>query len=79
MTSEAASSHPPHLSAIQRLNLIRTLNALPGPQFEELAFSLTPPPGVLLPNFAAQGNRTSTLLQWLAQPLAKVTKSPASV
>ncbi|MEA5451933.1 tetratricopeptide repeat protein [Leptolyngbya sp. CCNP1308] len=63
MTSGAASQ-PPKLSAIQRLNLIRTLNGLPGPQFGELAFSLNPPPGIIPPDIAAQGNRTSILLQW---------------
>ncbi|PSR16675.1 tetratricopeptide repeat protein [filamentous cyanobacterium CCP3] len=63
MTSGAAP-HPPHLSAIQRLNLIRALNKLPLSQFEELTFSLNPPPGVLPPNIAAQGNCTSILLQW---------------
>ena len=63
MTSGEASQ-PPKLSAIQRLNLIRTLNGLPGPQFGELAFSLNPPPGIIPPDIAAQGNRTSLLLQW---------------
>ncbi len=64
MTSGEAPSNPPKLSAIQRLNLIRTLNGLPGPQFGELAFSLNPPPGIIPPDIAAQGNRTSILLQW---------------
>ncbi|MGG6241016.1 tetratricopeptide repeat protein [Nodosilinea sp. AN01ver1] len=63
MTSGEASQ-PPKLSAIQRLNLIRTLNGLPGSQFGELAFSLSPPPGIIPPDIAAQGNRTSILLQW---------------
>ena len=60
--TEASST--PTLSAIQRLDLIRTLNKLPVPQFEELIFSLHPPAGILPPDFAAQGNRTSLLLQW---------------
>ncbi|MBE9110361.1 tetratricopeptide repeat protein [Nodosilinea sp. LEGE 07298] len=64
MTSGEALSNPPKLSAIQRLKLIRTLNGLPGPQFGELAFSLNPPPGIIPPDIAAQGNRTSVLLQW---------------
>ncbi|WP_017302191.1 tetratricopeptide repeat protein [Nodosilinea nodulosa] len=64
MTSGEAPSNPPKLSAIQRLKLIRTLNGLPGTQFGELAFSLNPPPGIIPPDIAAQGNRTSILLQW---------------
>ncbi|MBW4483538.1 MAG: tetratricopeptide repeat protein [Tildeniella torsiva UHER 1998/13D] len=63
MTSGEASQ-PPKLSAIQRRNLFRTLSGLPGPQFGELAFSLNPPTGIIPPAVAAQGDRTSLLLQW---------------
>ncbi len=56
------------LSAIERLKLIQTLNGLPGQQFEELIFGLNPPPGVMPPGFASQGNRTPILLQWAEGP-----------
>ncbi len=68
MSVGSSSPQQATLSAIQRLKLIRTLNELPVPQFGELVFSLNPPSGVLPPNFAAQGNRTSILLQWAEGP-----------
>jgi endonuclease G, mitochondrial len=61
-------SNPLALSVIERLKLIQTLNGLPGAQFEELIFGLNPPPGVLPPDFASQGNRTPLLLQWAEGP-----------
>ena len=62
------SSYQNHLSSVERLQLIRTLNGLPVTQFEELVFGLNPPPGVVPPDIAAQGNRTSILLQWSEGP-----------
>lgn len=56
------------LSAIERLALVRSLNALPTTQFDELVIALDPPPGILPPNLAAQGNRTPALLQWVEGP-----------
>ena len=50
--------------ALKRLKLIRTLNALPPTQFDELVFSLNLPPGTLPTNPAPQGNRGLILLQW---------------
>ena len=52
---------PPH----SRLLLFQTLSALPAPQFEQLRFTLNPPPGVVPESVAAQGNRVSALLSWV--------------
>ena len=60
-----ASSSTNRLSAAERLLLVQTLNRLPTAQFEELVLAMNPPSGILPPNFAAQGNRTSELLQWI--------------
>lgn len=53
------------LSAVERLQLIQTLNRLPQSQFAELVVALNPPAGILPPNIAAQGDRTPALLQWV--------------
>ncbi len=55
----------PKLSAKDRLCLIQTINALPPTQFDELAFALNPPKGVVASNTAAQGTRSKDLLDWL--------------
>jgi hypothetical protein len=62
----AAANAP--VSVNERLKLIQTLNGLPMTQFEELAIALNPPPGILPPNLAAQGNRAPALLQWVEGP-----------
>ncbi len=56
------------VSVHERLKLIQSLNGLPVTQFEELAIALNPPPGILPPNMAAQGNRAPALLQWVEGP-----------
>ncbi|PSN77286.1 tetratricopeptide repeat protein, partial [filamentous cyanobacterium CCP4] len=48
-----------------RLTLFQTLSALPAPQFEQLRFTLNPPPGFLPEGVAAQGNRVAALLSWV--------------
>lgn len=53
----------------ERLTLIQTLNALPGPQFNELVFALNPPPGNIPSNSAPQGSRSAALLQWVESPI----------
>jgi tetratricopeptide (TPR) repeat protein len=53
------------MSAPSRLLLFQTLSALPAPQFEQLRFTLNPPPGVVLEGVAAQGNRVAALLSWV--------------
>ncbi|MBD1877221.1 hypothetical protein H6F75_27440 [Nodosilinea sp. FACHB-131] len=57
------------LSPGERLTLIKTLNALPGPQFDELIFALNPPPGNIPSNSAPQGDRSAYLLQWVESPI----------
>ena len=52
------------MSTPSRLTLFQTLSALPAPQFEQLRFTLNPPPGVVPESVAAQGNRVSALLSW---------------
>lgn len=56
------------MSITERLQLIRTLNAMPPTQFEELVIALNPPAGILPPNTAAQGDRSSALLRWVEGP-----------
>jgi len=53
------------MSTPSRLILFQTLSALPAPQFEQLRFTLNPPPGVVPESVAAQGNRVSALLSWV--------------
>nr|WP_051158525.1 FxSxx-COOH system tetratricopeptide repeat protein [Nodosilinea nodulosa] len=48
-----------------RLTLFQTLSALPAPQFEQLRFTLNPPPGIVPEGMAAQGNRVAALLSWV--------------
>ncbi|MBD2428791.1 pentapeptide repeat-containing protein [Phormidium sp. FACHB-1136] len=55
----------PKLSAKERLCLIKTINALPPTQFDELVFALNPPKGVISPNNSPQGQRSKELLDWL--------------
>ena len=57
------------LSAAERLQLIRTLNALPETQFDELVFALQPPSGNIPGNAAPQGSRSAALLQWVESPI----------
>lgn len=46
----------------------RLLSGLPGSQFNELITAILPPPGVVSPPSASQGNRVYELLQWLGSP-----------
>jgi TIR domain len=59
------------LSAQERLKLIKTLNALPTPQFDEIVFALQPPSGNIPGNSAPQGNRSKALLEWLESPIGQ--------
>ncbi len=56
------------LLPLQRLELIRLVNALTGPEFEEILFALKPKDGVVPPNVGAQGNRAKALLEWVEGP-----------
>ena len=53
------------MSSQRRLKLFQTLSALPAPQFEQLRFTLNPPPGLVPEGMAAQGNRVAALLSWV--------------
>ena len=59
MTSEGK------LSVSERVELIKTLNSLPGSQFNELVFALDPPPEIMSAASAAQGDRAPVLLDWV--------------
>ncbi|NJL55090.1 TIR domain-containing protein [bacterium] len=52
----------------ERLRLVQALNELPGPQFDQLVFALNPPQGILPPISAAQGLRTTAILEWAESP-----------
>ena len=56
------------MSASERLQLITTLNALSPVEFEVLITTLNPPSGLVPPSSAAQGLRSSALLQWIEGP-----------
>lgn len=49
----------------ERLRLVQTINRLPSLQFEELAFALNPPGGLIPSAVAAQGSRATALLEWV--------------
>lgn len=57
------------LSAARRIRLIKTLNALPTAQFEQLVFALAPPRGNIPSNLTAQAHRSSALLEWVESPM----------
>ncbi len=52
------------MSLQARSSLFQILSALPSPQFEQLRFTLNPPPGLVPEGVAAQGNRVAALLSW---------------
>ena len=52
------------MSPQARSSLFQILSALPPPQFEQLRFTLNPPPGLVPEGVAAQGNRVAALLSW---------------
>ena len=57
-----------NLSPLKRLELIRLINALPDPEFDEMAFALNPRGGIVPPSEAAQGRRGKALLEWVEGP-----------
>ncbi|NEQ50319.1 MAG: toll/interleukin-1 receptor domain-containing protein [Leptolyngbya sp. SIO3F4] len=68
-SSNSNTSQPQPLPATERLRLIQTLNALPGPQFDTLLFALNPPSGNIPSNAAPQATRSAALLEWLESPI----------
>jgi tetratricopeptide (TPR) repeat protein len=53
------------MSPQARSSLFQILSALPPQQFEQLRFTLNPPPGLVPEGVAAQGNRVAALLSWV--------------
>jgi hypothetical protein len=73
-TSSAATGvNPPTTAAVnpiqKRLALFKLLSSLPGPQFEQVVFALSPPAGNVPPNSAPQGQRVPALLTWAESPI----------
>ncbi len=68
-----SSTHPPTATATnpiqKRLALFKLLSSLPGPQFEQVMFALSPPAGNVPPNSAPQGQRVPALLTWAESPI----------
>lgn len=66
--SQAANHQAPRDSQSiplrNRGQLFRDLASLPGPQFDQLVFTLNPPSGNVPPNSAPQSNRVAVLLEW---------------
>ena len=56
------------LSPKDRLKLIRKINGLSQSQFEEFAFALDPPKGVVSSAMNSQGNRAKEVLEWVESP-----------
>ena len=52
----------------ERLDLIQKLNAIPPETFNMVIFALNPPPGLVAPMLAPQGQRSQQLLQWAESP-----------
>lgn len=81
--SQPATSQPQPLPATERLRLIQTLNALPGPQFDTLLFALNPPSGNIPSNSAPQASRSAALLEWIESPIgpgiSELEAIPASI
>ncbi|MEO1255455.1 MAG: hypothetical protein AAFY41_11315 [Bacteroidota bacterium] len=71
---QAANSALPkttNLTAKQRASLVSLLNSLLPAQFEQLVYALDPPPGILLPRSAPQGERTIEFLTWVESPTGR--------
>jgi hypothetical protein len=60
----APELHGKRLSPSERVRLMQSLNSIPTQQFNMLIFALNPPPGIIPPMPAPQGDRTFTLLSW---------------
>ncbi|HEX7180679.1 MAG TPA: toll/interleukin-1 receptor domain-containing protein [Thermoanaerobaculia bacterium] len=58
----------PSLTPDERFALMGKLNALPPQQLNMILFALRPPPGLIPPMPAPQGDRVVTLLNWAESP-----------
>lgn len=52
----------------ERLKLHTTLNAITPEQLDGIIFTLKPPPGIIPPFPASQGQRVTALLNWAESP-----------
>lgn len=69
VTPVVASAQASKILSLQgRLHLIQTLNAIPPETFNMLVFVLDPPPGIIAPMPAPQGQRSGQLLSWAESP-----------
>jgi hypothetical protein len=59
------------LSLLQRLNLVKQLNEIPPELFNMVVYAVNPPPGVVPPAPAAQGQRSTALLNWAEGPVGR--------
>ncbi len=66
--SGSQDAHEARLSAIQRLQFMQQLNDLIPQQFNMLVFAVSPPPGLIPPMPAPQGDRATALLSWAEGP-----------
>ena len=66
------SPYPPAQSAgltlIERVNLIKEINAIPMELFNMIVYAVNPPAGIVPPVRASQGQRSSSLLSWAEGP-----------
>lgn len=53
----------------KRMELFSLLSSLPGPQFEQIVFTLRPPAGNVPPPPAPLGQRVAALLEWAESPI----------
>ena len=68
VTLVESADHSRRLSASQRLQFIRQLNAILPQQFNMLLFAVNPPNGLVPPMPAPQDVRTFALLSWAEEP-----------
>jgi TIR domain len=67
-SERSAQPQPQALSRQERLNLIKQLNDIPAELFNMIIYAVNPPPGVVPPAPASQGQRSSALLLWAEGP-----------
>ena len=68
MAAESSRSGQASLSPTERQDLIKLLNELPGAQFGEILTSLKPDGGIVPGSSAAQGQRSTSLIEWVEGP-----------
>jgi hypothetical protein len=66
--SVAHGTHEARLSPLESLQFMQRLNALAPQHFSMLVIAVKPPPGLIPPVPAPQGDRTTALLNWAEGP-----------